>query len=157
MFEKTMREYNRLLCEGITAELGCPVVKSNITDHIPKYPYVSFTVTGIRTRQRTYADAEQPYVPAEVSYSFTVQSNDDYEALTLAMKLHDWFEETGRMYLKDNGMVFTDIGQISERDNMITLEYEHRKGFDCVLNLMNYVERNDEVIESFTPVPDVTE
>lgn len=157
MFEKTMREYNDLICAGITAELGCQVVKSNITDHVPAYPFVSFTITGIRTRQRTYADAEMPYVPASVTYSFTVQSNDDYEALALAMRLHDWFEETGRMYLKDNGMVFTDIGQISERDNMITLEYEHRKGFDCVLNLMNYVERNDEVIESFTPVPDVTE
>lgn len=152
MFEKPLSEYNRLICEGIQAELGCTVVKSNLVEHVPEYPYISFTMTGIRTSQRTYADAESPYVPAQITYSWTVQSNDDDEALELAHRLHDWFEMTGRMYLKDNGMVFTDIGGIQERDNMITLEYEYRKGFDCILHLMNYVDRDPEVIDTFTPV-----
>lgn len=152
MFEKSLSEYNRLICDGIQEAFGCPAVKSNLVEHVPDYPYVSFTITGIRTRPRTYADAERPYVPAEVSYSWTVQSNSDDEATELAHRLHDWFDMTGRMYLKDNGMVFTDVGGITERDNMITLEYEYRKGFDCVLHLMNYVDRDTEVIDSFTPV-----
>lgn len=151
MFERSLKEYNRLICAGISAELGCEVVKSNTAEHVPAYPYVSFTVTGIRTRQRTYADDDSPYVPAQVTYSWTVQSDDDGEAFDLAQKLHDWFEETGRLYLKDNGMVFTDVGGITERDNLITVEYEYRKGFDCVLNLMNYVGRDPEVIETFSP------
>lgn len=153
MFEKSLQEYNTLICNGIKAAFGCQVVKSSTAEHIPPYPYVSFTVTGIRTRQRTYADdAERMYVPAEVTYSWTVQSNDDNEAMELAHRLHDWFEETGRMYLKDNGMVFTGVGGITERDNMITIEYEHRKGFDCVLRLMNYVPRPSETIETFVPI-----
>ena len=152
MFDKSLSEYNRLLCDGIQEKFGCAVVKSNITEHVPEYPYISFTMTGIRTQQRTYADAEMPYVPAEITYSWTVQSNDDDEALELAHGLHDWFEMTGRMYLKDNGMVFTDVGGIVERDNMITLQYEYRKGFDCILHLMNYVDRDQEVIDTFTPV-----
>lgn len=48
-------------------------------------------------------------------------------------------------------MSITEVGDIFNRDNMITIEYEYRKGFDCVLNLMNYVSQSAEMIETFEP------
>lgn len=152
MFEKSIKEYNRLICEGIKELLGCDAVKSNITADVPKYPFVSFTITNIRTRGGTYGnDGKRKFKSASLSYSFTVQSDDDNQALELAQRLHDWFEEDGWLYFKDNSMVFTSVGPITERDNMITIEYEHRKGFDCVLSLMNFVQESSEFIEHFEP------
>lgn len=152
MFDKSIKQYNTLLCAKITDVLGCTVVKSNITKDIPAYPFVSFTVLNIHTKKGTYGnDGETKFSQASMTYSWTVQAADDYRALELAQQLHDWFEETGRLWLKDNGMTFTGVGDITERDNMITVEYEHRKGFDCVMNVLNKVEQSSEVIETFEP------
>lgn len=152
MFERSLKEYSTALADQISMLLGCEVVRSNITNHIPAYPYVSYTITTVQTRGGTYGDdGKHRFILARVTYSFTVQSDDDWQAFELAQKLHDWVEESGRHWLNDHGYVITEVGSISSRDNLITIEYEYRKGFDCVLNLMNYIEPTDEVIESFEP------
>ena len=61
--------------------------------------------------------------------------------------MHVWFESA--VYLKDKNISITGIGGINNRDNMLTIEYEYRKGFDCVLNVMNYLEGNVENIDKF--------
>lgn len=150
MFEKSLKEYSMTLAGQISTLLGCEVVRSNITSHIPPYPYVSYTITTIQTRGGTYGDdGRQRFILARVTYSFTIQSDDDWQALELVQKLHDWLEESGRHWLNDHGYVITEVGAVASRDNLLTVEYEYRKGFDCVLNLMNYIDVPDEVIESF--------
>lgn len=152
MLEKTLRDYNAALCDGIKGLLGCDVVKSNITTKVPKYPYVSFSVTGIQEHAGTYADdGSTRYNATQVTYSWTVQSDKDDTAWDHVQRLHDWFSETGRAYLSDNGLTVASVGAITERDNMITIEYEYRKGFDVRFNTFNIVERPDEVIEKFEP------
>lgn len=152
MFKKTLKEYNTILCDGITELLGCEVVKSNVTGHIPDYPYVSFTMTSLNVEGRTYGnDGEQRFMPATVTYSWTIQHSDDYAAWSLAQKLHDWFDVTGKLFFDDNGMVAASVGPIQERDNMLTIEYEFRKGFDVVMNFMNIVPLEKEEIETFNP------
>lgn len=152
MFEKTMQEYNRILCDGIKGLLGCEVVRSNITSKVPPYPYVSFTVTSIQESGGTYADDyEKKWNLARITYSWTVQSDDDAECWEKVQRLHDWFIGDGRLYLQDNGLAFSSLGDINQRDNVITIEYEYRKGFDTVFNLLNFVERDTETIETFTP------
>ena len=143
-----LNSYNRIICEGIQSELSLICVKSNITSHIPKYPFISFTVTAIDYKSRTYSDdGKNRYKPVEVKYSFTVNSDNDNECFELCRKLHDWFESA--VYLKDKNISITGISGINNRDNMLTIEYEYRKGFDCVLNVMNYLEGNVENVDKF--------
>ncbi len=152
MLDRDTIEYNKVLCEGIKRDVGIVCVKSNITSHIPAYPYASFTLTGMEYKKQSYNDdGKQRYKPVRLKYSFTVISNNDNEALHFVQALHDWLDEAGRIYLSDQNMSITEVGDIFNRDNMITIEYEYRKGFDCVLNLMNYVSQSAEMIETFEP------
>lgn len=149
MFEKSVRDYNKILCDKITALIGCDVVKSNSTGPVPKYPYVSFTTTGIHTHGRTYGDdGERLFTQATAAYSWTVQSDDDNEAMDLAQKLHDFFDRTGRTDLRDHGITVGHVGDISARDNILTVEYEYRKGFDTTFYFLNITDRPDETIET---------
>ena len=47
------------------------------------------------------------------------------------------------MYLNDHGIVVQNVGAITNRDTLLTIEYEYRKGFDAVLSIMNVVEARD--------------
>jgi hypothetical protein len=44
------------------------------------------------------------------------------------------------VYLNDNGVIAQSLTSISNRDNMITIEYEYRHGFDVVFWLLNEVQ-----------------
>lgn len=75
----------------------------------------------------------------------TVQSDDDNEALEIAMRAKDWLEHAGRMDLNSNNIVVKSVSDIDSRDNLLSIEYEYRKGFDMVLSLMSVVE--DKLLE----------
>lgn len=53
------------------------------------------------------------------------------------------------IWLKDNGIVIEKVGEVTPRDTLITVDYEHRQGFDVQLGIMNTQEYSeDDVIES---------
>ena len=60
--------------------------------------------------------------------------------MELAIKAHDWLDRVGTVYLNDNGVIAQSLTSISNRDNMITIEYEYRHGFDVVFWLLNEVQ-----------------
>lgn len=129
---------------------GCTCVPSNNTKDLPTYPYISFNVINTKTRKGTYAAVEGVLVmPALQTWSFTVQSDDDTEALAKAMLIVDFFEEAKRQYLADNDIIVADVGGITPRDTLLTIEYEYRKGVDVKLRLNNVIEdTTTETIES---------
>lgn len=143
------KQINRVIAEGIKAVTGCEVVKANLTKApIPPYPYISFSITQTETRKGTYSEGEKCYIPLSQTWSITVQGENDDEALQKAMEARDWLEEAGRLELADQGIVVGHVGAIHNRDTLLTLEYEYRKGFDVVLSLMNVVDKErEEVIE----------
>ena len=62
---------------------------------------------------------------------------------------HDFFSKSGVIWLKDNGIVIEKVGEVTPRDTLITVDYEHRQGFDVQLGIMNTQEYSeDDVIES---------
>lgn len=134
------KKINNLICALIKEETGVEVVKSNSTANKPAYPYISFTLTNIGVKKGTYSKDGVLYKPLVETISYTVQSDDDNEALNIAMQLHDFFEQDHNLGLNDNGIVVQEVGGISNRDNMLTIEYEYRKGFDVVLSLVNVLE-----------------
>lgn len=142
---------NLLITAGINGVTGCEVVKANMANApIPPYPYLSFTVLNTDTKKGTYSAAlGAKFMPLTQTWSFTIQGDKDNEAQLVAMKAKDWLEETGRLYLNDHGIVVQSVGAITNRDTLLTIEYEYRKGFDAVLSIMNVVDgENEETIDS---------
>ena len=130
---------------------GCKCVPSNTTQQMPAYPYISFSIISTSTQKGTYAaatikrdgkDVPVLFKPLWQKWSFTVQSKDDAEALEKAMLIADFFAEAIRQELEDNDIVVSDVGQITPRDNLLTIEYEYRKGLDVTLHFNNVIEKS---------------
>lgn len=143
---------------------GCLCVPSNTTKQMPAYPYISFTVINTEARKGTYAEitdetgAKVLYMPVLQKWSFTAQSKDDAEALEIAMRISDFFAEARRVALEDNGIIVADVGAITPRDNLLTIEYEYRKGLDITLRLNNVIaDPTTETIETATLTSNVGE
>ena len=86
-------------------------------------------------------------MPATQVWSVTVQGKNDTETQNLALKARDWLEEVGSITLNDAKAVVSDVGDIVNRDTLLTINYEYRKGFDVTFSLMNVVEVDSGVIE----------
>lgn len=138
------------IAAGLKRATGCEVVKSNLANApIPPYPYISFTVLNTDTRKGTYSvSGGKRHMPIVQTWSFTVQGDKDNEAQLAAMRAKDWLEEAGRIYLNDRGIVIQGVGAITNRDTLLTVGYEYRKGFDAVVTVMNVVEEEFETIDS---------
>lgn len=132
-----------LIVDGLQKELGCPVIRANQTSPIPAYPYVSYTlITPVAMNNGTWGKYDDGIdrMPFTQTWSFTVQSDDMTESMTLAIKARDWFQHVGRTYLDDNQLIIQRIYDIVSRDNLLTVGYEHRNGFDVVFWLLDEVE-----------------
>ena len=85
-------------------------------------------------------------MPTLQKWSFTVQSDKDNVAQEKAMMIQDFFAEAVRQELEDHNIVVADIGAITPRDNLLTIEYEYRKGLDVTIRVDNVIEK--ETIET---------
>lgn len=129
---------------------GCTCVPSNTTKHKPSGTYISFSVINTSVKKGTYAhttitgedgnETDVLFKPATQTWSFTAQSPDDAEAMRIAMLISDFFAEAKRLELEDKGIIIADVGAITPRDNLLTIEYEYRKGLDVKLSLNNVIE-----------------
>lgn len=141
----------------LEAYTGCKCVPANTAKQMPAYPYISFTVINTDQRKGTYSAVEMDgktvlYMPTRQTLSFTAQSDDDAQAMEKAMLISDFFTEAKRLVLEDNDIIVADVGAITPRDNMLTIEYEYRKGLDVVLQLNNVItdEAGAEKIDNIT-------
>lgn len=151
-----------VIVDGLKAYLStdqrfCEVVRQNQVAESPAYPYVSYTITTpVAAHNGSYSEAEDGtlYRNALQTWSFTVQSDDQDEALTLAMKTYDYFTAAGVTHLADKGITVRRVRDITTRDNMLSIQYEYRNGLDVTFGLMysitpeNQISR--DVIESNT-------
>lgn len=144
----------------LEAYIGCVCVPSNTTKKMPAYPYVSFSMINNSEHGGTYAETTIERDGVEVAvrvmpilqtWSFTVQSDKEAEALEKAMLINDFFQEAKIQELADNDIIVAKVGAITPRDNLITIEYEYRKGLDITLRLNNVIDNpTDETIENIT-------
>ena len=122
---------------------GCPFVPSNTTKEMPPYPYVSFSLIRDKLLGGTYSEGEKLYKALDLTYSFTVQAKSEQEAQIIAMKARDYLDEVGRLNLQEAGVVINNLTGITSRDNLLTIEYEYRRGFDAVIAVFNEIDRPD--------------
>ena len=84
--------------------------------------------------------------PHTMTWSITIQSDNDNECVTLGLKANDWFDHIGTKYLKAKDVNVQSVGDLTNRDNILTAEYEYRKGFDVVFWLLSVVENPDNEV-----------
>lgn len=132
--------------------LGVPVIRSNTAGVLPKLPFCSYTIQSLLensggTWQRMENGVDR--IPARQVWSVTVNAEKYITCAKLAILAHDFFSKSGILVLKDNGIVVENVGKITPRDTLITVDYEYRQGFDVQLGFMNTREYDTEdVIQS---------
>lgn len=154
----------REVISALETYVGCPFVPSNTTKKKPTYPYGAFTVINTAEKKGTYSEATVDrggelvpvlVMPVLQKWSFTMQSDDDAQAMELALMVSDFFTEAKRQELADKDIIVADVGAITPRDNLLTIEYEYRKGLDVTLRLNNVIDTPENgVIEKVTLTSD---
>lgn len=136
--------------KGLKKYLDVPVIKGNQNAEPPKYPYVTYNiVTPTGNNRGTYGEYDNGVAikPVTLTCSITIQSDNSMESLMLANKAHDWLDFVGTTYLNDNDVIVQSVGTVSNRDNVLTVEYEYKNGFDCFFTCDDIVETEEETIE----------
>lgn len=122
---------------------GVEVVLANQAAHIPKYPYISFTVTSPTIANTgTYGRYDDGFdrKPVKQVWSITAQAESTDEAAIIAQKAYDFFDRFHDV-LAEYEIVVVRLGTINNRDNFLTVNYEYRCGFDVTFGLMNEIGR----------------
>lgn len=128
--------------KGLSAYLGCPVIRTNQTAPQPEYPFVSYTVTTVMGENKgTYEEYEDDTARKTFTqiWSISALSNDSVESVELATKARAWFDFVGTTFLNDNNVIVQSVGSVTNRDNILTVEYEYKNGFDVVFVLDDVV------------------
>ena len=144
----------RAVVSGLTNYLNVPIIRSNQNVTPPKYPYLSYTVTTVLNANGgtwgEYPDGVDR-IPATQTWSITAQSTSEAESVELAIKAQEWLSHIGRTYLNDNDVIVQSVTNITNRDNMISIDYEYRNGFDVVFYFLSEVGNPaEEIIENIT-------
>lgn len=133
----------RTVVTGLRQYVNCPVIRSNQNTEPPDYPYISYTITTLgKQNNGTYCVAEDGtrYKDLLQTWSITALSDDASESVTIALKAKEWFSLVGNTHLSDNGVIVAETTDITNRDNLITTEYEYRNGFDVVFRLTDVID-----------------
>ncbi len=146
---KNIRE---AVCKGLKNYLKVPVIRNNQNKDPPSYPYVSYTVTTFSSANNgTYGEYEDgtDRKPVKQTWSITAQSDNNDESVTLAVKAREWLDHSGKLYLNDKNVIVEQVTNITNRDSIITVDYEYKNGFDVVFVLFDEIKLTDkEYIES---------
>lgn len=135
--------------KGLKKFLQIPIIRGNQNAEPPKYSYLSYNVTTAASENNgTYGEYSDGIdrKPVTQTWSITAQSDDENEALQLALKARDWLDHIGRAYLSDNHIIVQSITSVTSRDSILTIEYEYKKGFDVVFWLYDEIENPIEYV-----------
>lgn len=141
---------------GLKKYCNCPVIRQNQAEKPPKYPFIAYTITlPMSENNGTYGEYEDGTKRKlfTQTWSISALSDDSTESVTLACKAREWFDCFGTTYLNDNDVVIQSVGSVTNRDNIISIDYEYKNGFDIVIYLFDEVgstEEYDGLIETAT-------
>lgn len=128
---------------GLSDFLGIPVIRANQTAPAPAHPYATYNVTTpAQANNGTYQQHEDGIDRLLVRsvWSITILSKDWDESIALATKAREWFVHTGRVWLADRGITVQSATDINNRDNILTVEYERKNGFDVFFYVFDEAE-----------------
>ncbi len=150
----------QIVVKSIKEHLQVPVIRTNQNAEPPQYPYISYTVTTLmKTNNGTYGEFTESIDSESFKkyrkefqqvWSFTAYSDEDLQSKTLALKLYDYLDKIGSLQLAEQEIVIQRIENITNRDNLLTIDYEYRNGFDVTFAFMSEIaDVTDENIDDF--------
>lgn len=132
-----MIDYENLrktVVRGLKDYLKVPVIRNNQNSEPPPYPFVGYTVITLMSENKgTYGEYSDGKArkPVTTTMSITAYSNKNLESVELANRAREWLDYVGTTYLNDNGVIVQSVGSVTNRDNVLTIGYEYKNGFDC--------------------------
>lgn len=124
------------LFSGLSEHLGITMIRSDQTGPAPSYPYGTGKATTPATENngtwQQHADGIDRLMVRSI-WSLSFLSDDYDESVMLATKARAWLTHTGRVWLSDRGINVQSVTNIENRDNILTVDYESKHGFDVVL------------------------
>lgn len=129
--------------KGLKDHLGVPVIRGNQTAAAPPFPYLIYNVTTIAgANNGTWQQHEDGIDRLLVKsiWSFSSLSDDWDESVNNAVRAREWFMHTGRQWLSERGITVQSATEITNRDNILTVEYERKNGFDVVFYVYDEAE-----------------
>lgn len=135
-------EIRTAISTGLNNYLQCPVIRTNQNQRKPQYPYITYTITTLMSENKgTYGVlSDNTHIQAfKQIWSLSALSDDYSECAALANKAHSWLESSGAVYLSDSSVIVESVGSITNRDTILTADYEYRYGFDFVLRVMDII------------------
>lgn len=134
------KEIRNAVAQGLKKHLGVPVIRGNQTAEAPPYPYAVYNVTTIAGRNngtyQKHADGIDRLLVRSI-WSFSFLSKDWDESVILATMAREWFLHSGRTWMSDRGIIVQSATDITNRDNILTVDYERKNGFDVVFYMFD--------------------
>lgn len=137
------------IVSGLETYLKCPVIRSNQNKKPPPYPYTTFTITTLMSENKGTWQEHTDGVDRKAitqTWSLSFLSDDNFESVSLANKAREWLDHVGTKILNENGVIIQSVGPVTNRDNILSVEYEYKNGFDVVIWL--YDEIGSPVVET---------
>lgn len=131
------------IVSGLRTYLNCPVISQNHDGETPAYPFISYTVTRLMSQNNgTYGEYEDGIdrKPVTQTWSISSHTRNNPQSVQLICKAREWFDRVGTQYLNDNNVIVQSIGGVTNRDNLLTIGYEYRNGFDIDFWIFDEVE-----------------
>lgn len=141
------KEMRETVAKGLKEYLGVPVIRGNQTASKPDYPFVSYNVTTLAGENNgTWQQHDDGIDRKQVTsiWSISALSADWDESVCLAIKAREWFDHTGHTWLDEHGYTVQSVTEITNRDNILTVEYERKNGFDVVFYVYDEAENPSE-------------
>lgn len=152
-------KYQPAVANGLSQYIGIPVIRGNQNARAPKHPYMTYTVTTLAGKNegtwQKHDDGVDRLLVKSI-WSFTSLSDDYNESVSNAIKAREWITHIGRAALSAQGITVQSATDINNRDNVLTVEYERKNGFDVVFYVYDTVENPTGIIETVGTTHEMT-
>ena len=144
-------KYRPAVAKGMSGYVGVPVIRSDQNAPVKAKDYLTYTITTLAGENngtwQKHADGVDRLMVKSI-WSFTSISDDWETSVNNAIKARAWITHIGRAALSAQGITVQSATQINNRDNVLTVEYERKNGFDVVFYVYDTVENPTGIIEN---------
>lgn len=143
------------LITGLRKYLDCIVIRANQNKEPPPFPYMTYSIITLMNENKgTYGQWDDGKLrkPFIQTYSFSALSDDYSQSVSIANKARTWLDCVGKTYLNDHNIIVQSVGSVTDRSNLLTVDYMYKYGFDCFLWLYDEVENQIDSIGTIDSV-----
>lgn len=140
-------KYRPAVAKGMSNYIGVPVIRSDQNAPVKAKDYLTYTITTLAGKNdgtwQKHADGIDRLMVKSI-WSFNSISDRWETSVNNAMKAREWIMNVGRTALSDAGISVQSATDITNRDNILSVEYERKNGFDAVFYVFDEVSPVDD-------------